>query len=264
MGMTAVAMDGGAQLLAVGGGGVKPAEEAGYAASFIGVRLWDTRTGEQLFEMATGPYSGVATGIALSRDGRWLAIADGNGWDVWSTATGKIATLGAVIMGEGASDITAMAFGPSGTWLALATEKGEVWMEEWTKKASRGTWTVESGRGIGVPLAVAVGPARRRIAVVTTEGLFMWDLQAWINDEMVRQPLPYTAVARLAFSPDGTLLAVGTAGGWQVWAVEERKQVLKGREGSYAVAFSPDGRLLAWGDLEGRIHLWGVPAEGKE
>ncbi len=263
LGLATVALDGGARWLAVGGGGVGPALEAGYAASFTGVRLWDVRRGEQRFEVATGPYSEVATGVALSRDGRWLATAEGSNWDVWSTATGKIASLGAVIMGEGASDITTMAFGPSGIWLALATEKGRVWMEEWTKKASRGMWTVESGGEIGAPLAMAVGPARRRLAVVTTEGLFVWDLQAWVNDERIRQPLPSTPLAGLAFSPDGALLAVGTAGRWQVWAVERREKVLEGREGSYAVAFSPDGRLPAWGDLEGRVHLWGIPLSGE-
>ena len=48
-----------------------------------------------------------------------------------------------------------------------------------------------------------------------------------------------------------------------MWAVERREKVLEGREGSYAVAFSPDGRLLAWGDLEGRVHLWGIPLSGE-
>jgi hypothetical protein len=53
---------------------------------------------------------------------------------------------------------------------------------------------------------------------------------------------------------------VGTTSGWQLWSVGNKKLLLENERATFAVTFSPDGRLFAWGDTEGDIHLWGVPA----
>ena len=68
----------------------------------------------------------------------------------------------------------------------------------------------------------------------------------------------------LAFSPDGSLLAVGTlADASKVfvyrWSTREVVQVLEGHtDNVMAVAFSPDGRLLASGSSDGTVRVWRV------
>jgi WD40 repeat protein len=98
------------------------------------------------------------------------------------------------------------------------------------------------------------------MAMVTTDHLVVWNLQARLNNMLIEESLPYSPLAGLIFSPDGNLLAVGTAGGWQLWSMGDKKLLLENEQATFAVTFSPDGRLFAWGDAGGVVHLWGVPA----
>ncbi len=68
------------------------------------------------------------------------------------------------------------------------------------------------------------------------------------------------AVHRLAFSPDGKLLASGGADTFvRIWDVEAKKVLakLKGHTGDVnGVSFSPDGKMLATGDIFRNAKLW--------
>src|SRR5262245_20856688 len=68
------------------------------------------------------------------------------------------------------------------------------------------------------------------------------------------------AINALAISPDGKVLASGSARGTVcLWALPSGKElrVLTGHRGSvYAVAFSPDGKTLASSATDGSIRFW--------
>jgi WD40 repeat protein len=67
----------------------------------------------------------------------------------------------------------------------------------------------------------------------------------------------------VAFSPNGKVLAAGTAEGQiRLWRVTDGQPLLtcEGHLGAvWSVAFSPDGRLLAGGSTDGTVRLWEVP-----
>ena len=63
------------------------------------------------------------------------------------------------------------------------------------------------------------------------------------------------------FSPDGTLLAVNSSAGIQIWDTATRAIVASFSRGSSSLAFSPDGAILASGStstFEANIKLWDV------
>jgi len=68
---------------------------------------------------------------------------------------------------------------------------------------------------------------------------------------------------RLAFSPDGKLLATGSGRLWDVESGKEVRWTQEYRGGGLAVAFSPDGRLLALCGEHHAVGVWEVSA-GKE
>ena len=67
------------------------------------------------------------------------------------------------------------------------------------------------------------------------------------------------AVFRVAFSPDGSLLAAGgSAPDVTVWTLADRKvrHTLKGGGNHGVLAFRPDGKFLATGSTDGKVRVW--------
>jgi WD40 repeat protein len=212
------------------------------------VRLWDTRTRRRVGGTIAG--RPAVTGLALSADGRTLAVA-GAGVQLWSTATGQptgsavpaaavatavsangriLATLGsdgtarlwdtATQRQAGAfmtaADVKAAAFSPDGRTLVTAGSDGKVRL-----------WDTGTGRQTGPPMTAGTGP-----------------------------------VYAVAFSPDGTMLGTGGADGARLWDTATGQEIgppmTAGSAPVYAVAFSADGRTVATLGGDGEVRQWDV------
>jgi serine/threonine protein kinase/Tol biopolymer transport system component len=155
--------------------------------------------------------------------------------------------------------VAALAFSPSGTTLAIASEK----ICLWDIAAARCT----SSFGNASITAIAFSPDGQTLAATDNTGRTYLRHVATGTQTATFTDSGTDGAYSVAFSPDGKVLAVGDGNGRAyLWNVATGKPVTTladpGSKGVNSVAFSPDGKVLAAGDGNGRAYLWNV-ATGK-
>ncbi|WP_406356277.1 Hsp70 family protein [Streptomyces sp. NBC_00658] len=211
-----------------------------------GVRVWDTESGG---EVLTVPGSEAARVLSFSPDGLLLAL--------W-TAEAGIRFVGATDGKEAAVSYAAQlpggAFSPGGRLFA-ALDKGMVRVREVDTGA-----LVHRFRTQAAPQDLAFTPAGRHLYVATERGLSGWDV---VTGDLLPQQAGSDRADRLAFRPDGLLLAVGGRGEDGLGYVELRETAtgsalirLALREAPTSLAFDRDGRTLGTGTRDGQALCW--------
>ena len=110
---------------------------------------------------------------------------------------------------------------------------------------------------------VAVSPDGHTLATSShDQSLGLWDIRNPASPVLVHQVRLGSQLAGVRFSPDGTIVAVGTWGGkvqlitveqpTSQWTVNAHSNIV------YSVAFSPDGKTLATGSFDKTVKLWDV------
>ncbi len=208
-------------------------------------------------------------GIALSRDGRLVALATESRVQIRDRRTGALRqTLTAGLEGRAAP--TLLTLSPDGT-LAAAYESS----------AGVLIWDVARGALRGPALtpkrwehALAFSPDNRVLATGAHDGsIVLWDVATG-------RPLGGKLdghsgkIFDLLFSPDGRVLASGSEDRsvrlWDVASGRALAAPLRGHEPwplgherwGLSLAFSPDGRRLASGAKDGNVLLWDISAGG--
>jgi WD40 repeat protein len=212
------------------------------------LRVWDPATGKELRRTGEG-----ANSLALSPDGRLLAVGEEAAASLRDPATGKeLRSL------KQPRVVQAVSFSTDGRWLAACSR-------ERTRSAIH-TWDLNTGEPGVVfdestndpPFRTPLSPDGKLIAGIGWQGggVRVWDAH---TGRQVQQFYAGENSARgLAFSPDGRALAVG---GWyrpiSLWDPITGKLLGRFddvRGTSVALAFLPDGRtLVSGGDA---IRLW--------
>jgi WD40 repeat protein len=202
------------------------------------ITLRSTRDGH-LISVFSGTTDDV-TAIAFSPGGALVATAHGDGKArLWDAASGsELLTL----RGH-SNELTDVAFSPNGRYVITTGADG-----------SARLWAVQTGAVLGPPrrqpVRLAATLARARFAIVTDEGVQIWN-RATDHVKPLRRDLQFDTGLSIAASEDGRLMAAGMTsyfdeGNLIVFDARHPggKRVAAAGQAINGVAFSPDGRNL--------------------
>jgi WD40 repeat protein len=216
------------------------------------VRLWEVSTAQQRW---VGKAGGEVRWVAFSHDGKRVASGGmDNLVSVWDAAGGRKERS----LAGHTSRVTSVAFTPDGKSVVSTS---------WDRSAR--VWDLAGGKQARAflhqagPEAVAVSPDGKSLAVLGggDNTLYLWDLTS-AEDRLLWKGRHYQGL-RLAFSPDGKLLA---SAGWdntvRLWDVAAgrllppcRRPV--GHDGwVQAVLPLPGGRGIVSAGSDGQVLLW--------
>ncbi len=247
------------------------------------ISLWDAETRVEKRVLSPKFYS--ASRVAFSPDGRTIAGGGDEIVHLWDTASGKRKRT---MRSESRAAVVSIAFSPDGRILASGHRSTLV-----THSVSDGTirlWDAATGElkdtlsgAIRLPKSLAISPDSRTLATGHLDGapglgtwgwVTLWDAKT-LEFKRLLGVRPnglgeFGGVESVAFSPDGSVLAVGRSadtygaddpGPVRLWDAEigEHLRTLEGHTGDiYSVTFSPDGRTLASGSSDGTVALWEI------
>ncbi len=184
-----------------------------YIASHRGtVTVLDATTGKRLNAINDLGGDNILDGLAISRDGRLLAICQKVKLSVWSTDGLR------KLWESPANPERCAAFSPDGKWLATGDQDGTVSL--WNVPASGRVRRILSGHTASVS-GVSFHPDGSRLVSCSFDGqVKVWELKS--GAELLTLPLPGGVKAWHAlFSPDGkTIAAAGADGIVTLWKTE--------------------------------------------
>jgi WD40 repeat protein len=177
------------------------------AAANGSIYLWNTATGKADGTL-TDPASQVDFGVAFSPATGFLAAADGNGTTfLWDT---KKASIVRTFLDPGSMGVRGVAFSPDGGTLATGDNNGNVYL--WNAATGAPMATLYGPKG-GSVQSIAFSPHSGIVAATSdNHSNHEYFTCVWDNTGKLLalfQDPDSLGVTRVAFSPDGSTLAVG-------------------------------------------------------
>jgi WD40 repeat protein/tRNA A-37 threonylcarbamoyl transferase component Bud32 len=228
------------------------ASGSGYASGVI--RLWDTRSGQSIGTL--DGHTALISQLIFSADGRRLYSTSGDQtiriWDVQEKRC-------LVVLRGSNDEVYGLALSPDGATLASGGKDGAIAFWSTLLQSKEEQPKVLSMQGS----QPAFCPSGRVIAIPRAGVVHLYELPGLREMELLSAL--GTNVVSLAYSPDGKLLASGTADGWlRVWSCGERRLLQEWpahKRSAWHLRFLSDGRRLVSGSYSmeyrgGELMFW--------
>ena len=221
------------------------------------IRVWDTRTGKEKFNVESVTNSVTA----VSPDGKLFALGGSNENDVklWSLDDG---TSEGNLEGH-TKGILSLAFFPGSRLLASGSYDSTVAI--WDLASMKKLRSMNHGETEAI-FSLAISPGGDLVASGSYHDVKIWRAADGGYVETFREaPNGGGIYNSLAFSRDGRTLATGSSDGFvRIWTVGDAARsgsaaltkIPKTLRGVQALAFSPDGTQLATGSWDGNACTW--------
>jgi WD40 repeat protein len=220
--------------------------------------LWDSGYSKRTLTIhPQEPFEPFFDSIEVSPDGELIAAAIAGRIGVWDAVTGDPVDL---VVPQGDSGAGDPSWSPDGQ--LLATARFDDGLAQIQDRSGKRVSLLRARRGFGIG-DVEFSPDGRMVAAtafpigrpnLTTQHVVIWD---W-EDRTVRTTIT-TPAEDVAFDPTGSMLAVATTNGADIWNVEtgERVRTLTGGTGSLIdIDYSPDGSLIAAVAADSTVRVW--------
>jgi WD40 repeat protein len=244
-----------------------PSGSALALATAAGVYVLAPRTGPVLVSGTSA--AGEQSWVAFSPNGRTLATDSPSGLTIGSL--GNLRPRAGV--GLSPERTTAEVGAPLGGTIAFSPDGRRLFVGGWDSSVH--VYDAASGRQIQRILApqhgsswqevVAVSPNGRQLAIgYPTQSdangtVSIYSTHTW-RRQFTLMTLPDVQISALAFSPDGTRLAIGAEDGVAgVWSVPTRQELVSYKGPTAAIdsiQFTPDGDSVLTASADGIVRLW--------
>jgi WD40 repeat protein/tRNA A-37 threonylcarbamoyl transferase component Bud32 len=217
--------------------------------------LWQICRGDELSVLHR--YASPISSVAVSRDGKLLAVSKGAGVPLWDWTTQKL-------VGELPDSVSKLAFCPTEPLLALATwnQAAQPVVKLWNTDSRTVTATLTNA----APLqSLAFSPDGKLLATLDARGnirVTQWRSNRVVFAGETERPVLRIEAGRVAFSPDGRRLVIGADIGELLVLDCQSGRVVPietgTADGVTALAVSGAGDLIAAGFAytDGTIGLW--------
>jgi WD40 repeat protein len=245
---------------------------AGLGGRLRSVKVWDSRTEQEYFELPAEKFAGPYQTVAFSPDGRFLVTGNQEGAvQVWDAGTGQPVQVRDVETGQQFDnsfathdrEIRALVFSRDGKHFASASGDGAVKIWDGTRldEKQEPPHTLQA-RVPGPSVNVAFSPDGQRLATGGEENtVIIWDMETSV-DRLTLEGEHSGEVYTLAFSPDEGGRWLATAGedsAVKIWDSHTGEFIhsFRGHEGLVSsLAFSPDGERLVSGSRDKTVKVW--------
>jgi WD40 repeat protein len=213
------------------------------------LRVWNAKTAALFHETDYG------LSMALSADGK-LAVAFGfqESIELWNLSSGRVVAE----FEAGHGPIVSVALAPNGKYLASATMNGTIVL--WSVSTAKPISTLADN--LKIIGQMAFSPDSTLLAWTCNgedRSVVLWNVE---NESGMPVPVKHEPwPVSVTFSPDGKLLATGSADRINIWSISnnrvEKTFELKS-DVANCIAFSLDGSILAGGGEDRAFVLWDV------